>query len=75
MSFGRPDATAMEAFAHVGSVTSADGVAATAPEGIELVVRFGGLGVTDLVVSTDWTTPDPYLEALAWFADEVIRAT
>jgi hypothetical protein len=37
------------------------------------VERYRAAGFTDLVVSTEWRTPEDYLEKLGWFAHNVIE--
>jgi hypothetical protein len=72
LSFGIPDATAAEAFGHVGSIASSETSPRSAEESIELVHRYREAGFTDLVVSTSWRTPDDYRDKLQWFAENVI---
>ena len=48
--------------------------AATAEQAQELVDRYRAMGVTDLMVTTDWTSPQDYAEKLEWFATNVMNA-
>lgn len=82
LSFGEPDRTALTAFSHVGSDVGSEQpnpqrttewMAVSAADAIALVERYQRAGFTDLVVSTDWTTPEDYLDKLSWFDQHVIR--
>jgi probable F420-dependent oxidoreductase len=74
LSFGTPDATAAKAFAHVGSLGTMPG-APSAEETLDVIGRYHDAGVTDLIVSTDWSTPADYSDKLAWFSEHVIART
>lgn len=73
LSFGTPDATAARAFSHVGALGTVE-AAPSLEQTVERVGQYRQAGVTDLIVSTDWTTPDDYCDKLQWFATNVIGA-
>ena len=73
LSFGDIDASFEEAASHVGSIPSGAAHARSSEEALELIGRYAELGFTDLVVNTDWSTPDDLLDKLGAFSEDVVR--
>jgi alkanesulfonate monooxygenase SsuD/methylene tetrahydromethanopterin reductase-like flavin-dependent oxidoreductase (luciferase family) len=72
LSFGPPDPAVLTAFGHVGSQVTPEWIAESAEAALALVDRYQRAGFTDLVVSTEWRSPDEYVDKLAWFSEHVL---
>ena len=55
------------------SLSFAAGLSFGVPDpAIELIGRYREAGITHLVVSTQWSTPEEYRDKLTWFAETVM---
>jgi len=70
ISFGEPDSTLAEAFSHVGSIGTMGG-AASPEETIDVIGNYRDIGFTDLILSTQWSTPSEYIDRLEFFSSEI----
>jgi probable F420-dependent oxidoreductase len=71
ISFGEPDPVLADAFGHVGSSASIGDVASPS-ETIDVIGRYRDIGFTDLMLSTNWTTPSDLVRRLEFFRSEIL---
>ena len=70
LSFGEVDRSLADAFSHVGSIGTLE--RASSQETIDLIGRYQEMGFTDMVMSTNWNTPNDLVERLDQFGSEIM---